>query len=414
MIEWLFNRGNFMKINRYKKSFIMLIISIMIFLIGIMLNSIVYGEYYSTFKKFVALKWEKGTTSYGATTSRQVPASGKTSATFDNKTYEMSVKLDFNSLKKWLNENCTDKNGKIDNDKVQDKMNDILIKLEGERDTYANGDEEINNYTALWQILGLIENRIIYDKKDSESIDEFFNRMFFDEGCKYPIVSQLYNDDGSVNTGKDKDGNVISERVEKTKEELLGYDYEKIKEYLNTEGNIYYSNDDPDQKLIRGIDDNSSLSDSDIKEIKLKWAEEVVKNSSKNIDANVKDYLYSEINAVKDKRYYRNPNVNTTDSSSGLDDAVSDADDFINTGDNDKLKISSLQVFSRNIYNILLTIGIAVAVLTGAIIGIKYMLGSVEEKADIKGLLIPYIAGCVIIFGSFAIWKLVVTLLQGI
>ena len=55
-----------------------------------------------------------------------------------------------------------------------------------------------------------------------------------------------------------------------------------------------------------------------------------------------------------------------------------------------------------------------VAVLTGAIRGIKYMLGSVEEKADIKGLLIPYIAGCVIIFGSFAIWKLIVTLLQGI
>lgn len=101
-----------MKINRYKKIFIMLIISVMIFLIGIMINSIVYGEYYSNFKKFVTLKWEKGTTSYGATTTKQVPAKGKTSATFDNKTYEMSVKLDFNSLKKWLNENCTDKKRK--------------------------------------------------------------------------------------------------------------------------------------------------------------------------------------------------------------------------------------------------------------------------------------------------------------
>ena len=38
----------------------------------------------------------------------------------------------------------------------------------------------------------------------------------------------------------------------------------------------------------------------------------------------------------------------------------------------------------------------------------------INQKADIKGLLIPYIAGCVIIFGSFAIWKLIVTLLQGI
>lgn len=299
------------------------------------------------------------------------------------------------------------KNGKIDNDKVQEKMNDMLIKLEGERDTYADGDEEINNYTALWQILGLIENRIIYDKKYDESIDEFFNRMFFDNGCKFPIVAEIYNEDGTVDEKN-------SENTQKTKEELLGYNYEKIKEYLNTPGNIYYSNNDPNEKLIKGIDDNSSLSDSDKKEIKEKWAEEAVKNSSKNIDANVKDYLSSEIKAVKDKRYYRNPVVNTEDSSSGLDDAISDADSFIETGDNDKLQISSLQAFSRNIYNILLTIGIVVAVLTGAIIGIKYMLGSVEEKADIKGLLIPYIAGCVIIFGSFAIWKLVVTLLQGI
>ena len=54
------------------------------------------------------------------------------------------------------------------------------------------------------------------------------------------------------------------------------------------------------------------------------------------------------------------------------------------------------------------------AVISGIIIGIKYMLGSAEEKADIKGLLIPYIVGCVIIFGSFAIWKLVVTILQGV
>ena len=58
--------------------------------------------------------------------------------------------------------------------------------------------------------------------------------------------------------------------------------------------------------------------------------------------------------------------------------------------------------------------GIIISVITIMLIGIKYMLGSAEEKADIKGLLIPYIVGCVIIFGSFAIWKLVVTILQGV
>ena len=96
----------------------------------------------------------------------------------------------------------------------------------------------------------------------------------------------------------------------------------------------------------------------------------------------------------------------------GIDDVISDSDSFVNLGTDEKVTTSNLQAFSRNIYNILLTLGIAVAVISGIII--KYMLGTAEEKADIKGLLIPYIVGCVIIFGSFAIWKLVVTILQGV
>ena len=98
----------------------------------------------------------------------------------------------------------------------------------------------------------------------------------------------------------------------------------------------------------------------------------------------------------------------------GIDDVISDSDSFVNLGTDEKVTTSNLQAFSRNIYNILLTLGIAVAVISGIIIGIKYMLGTAEEKEDIKGLLIPYIVGCVIIFGSFAIWKLVVTILQGV
>ena len=81
-----------MKISRYKKFFILIVIFINVFIFTIMKNNIVYGEYNSNFKKFVVLKWETGTTSYGATTHKTVPAKGKTSATFDNTTYEMSAK----------------------------------------------------------------------------------------------------------------------------------------------------------------------------------------------------------------------------------------------------------------------------------------------------------------------------------
>ena len=56
-----------------------------------------------------------------------------------------------------------------------------------------------------------------------------------------------------------------------------------------------------------------------------------------------------------------------------------------------------------------------IALLTiGIILGIQFMTGSVEQKAKVKDALVPYIAGCIIIFGAFGIWKLVVTILRGI
>ena len=39
-------------------------------------------------------------------------------------------------------------------------------------------------------------------------------------------------------------------------------------------------------------------------------------------------------------------------------------------------------------------------------------MGSIEEKAEIKTMLIPYIIGCVVVFGAFTIWKIVVDILQ--
>lgn len=394
MIEWLFNRGNFMKINKYKKLFIMLMASIGMFFLVIMIHLKVYGYYNDEFKMFLVTK---SVTIAPNVPDAVVPVDGKTTATIaiDNKTYEIPFSLNFKAIAEYVNNNCV-KNGSIDNSLVDSKFSEIAYSLMDSAD--AKGSLETEYYNNLSQIIGRVKN-VIINKRSVDNLEEALKR----DG----IVSEVYNSDGTVNEKE-------SSNSSPTKEKLLNKSYSDIKKDLNDTNKVYWGGSKGNEKKYKEIDDNSSLSDSDKKEIKEKWAEEAVKNSSGNIDANVKDYLSAEINAIKDKRYYRNPVVNTEDSSSGLDDAISDADSFIETGDNDKLQISSLQAFSRNIYNILLTIGIVVAVLTGAIIGIKYMLGSVEEKADIKGLLIPYIAGCVIIFGSFAIWKLVVTLLQGI
>ena len=81
-------------------------------------------------------------------------------------------------------------------------------------------------------------------------------------------------------------------------------------------------------------------------------------------------------------------------------------------GQNNPLNQEGLQNVSDLVYNVLLAVGIIAAVIVGLIIGIKYMMGSVAQKAETKELLAPYIVGCVIIFGAFAIWKIVVNLLN--
>ena len=79
-----------------------------------------------------------------------------------------------------------------------------------------------------------------------------------------------------------------------------------------------------------------------------------------------------------------------------------------------RLDTGELQTFSNSLYSVLLIVATAVTVLIGIVIGIKYVTGSVEEKAEYKKLLFPYVIGCVIIYGSFGIWKLVVEILEAV
>lgn len=67
---------------------------------------------------------------------------------------------------------------------------------------------------------------------------------------------------------------------------------------------------------------------------------------------------------------------------------------------------------SNFIFNLLLGIAMIVAVIVGMILGIQFMTASIEEKAKVKEHLVPYVVGCIVIFGAFGIWKFVVTLLN--
>lgn len=99
-----------------------------------------------------------------------------------------------------------------------------------------------------------------------------------------------------------------------------------------------------------------------------------------------------------------------------ISDIFTKADDFISKGQSSTsgstISEATIKDMSEILYNTLLIIGVVVAVIIGIIIGIKFMTGSVEEKAKVKETFIAYIAGCIVVFGAFTIWKLVVTILQ--
>lgn len=50
------------------------------------------------------------------------------------------------------------------------------------------------------------------------------------------------------------------------------------------------------------------------------------------------------------------------------------------------------------IVNVLSTVGTVIAVAGIMILGIKYMMGSIEQKAEYKKTMIPYLVGCIFIF----------------
>ncbi len=93
---------------------------------------------------------------------------------------------------------------------------------------------------------------------------------------------------------------------------------------------------------------------------------------------------------------------------------IESGDEFLELGKNSTTKSDKAEVQTAVdfIYNALLVIGIAASVLIGVILGIKYMTQSVEEQAKIKETLVAYAVGCIVTFGAFGIWKMVIEIMK--
>ena len=60
------------------------------------------------------------------------------------------------------------------------------------------------------------------------------------------------------------------------------------------------------------------------------------------------------------------------------------------------------------VFTIITNAGIILSVVVLAILGIKYMMGSTEEKAEYKKAMMPYLVGAVLVFGASTIATIVV------
>ena len=94
-----------------------------------------------------------------------------------------------------------------------------------------------------------------------------------------------------------------------------------------------------------------------------------------------------------------------------FDDVIQKADDFVNPSAT-TVSGDSIKELFVNIFNIFFTIGVIIAVIITSVIGIKFLISSPAGKAEIKETLMPYVTGCIVIFGAYGIWRLVLIILQ--
>ena len=76
--------------------------------------------------------------------------------------------------------------------------------------------------------------------------------------------------------------------------------------------------------------------------------------------------------------------------------------------------VGGITDIGNSIIRILSTIGIVASVVVLIVLGIKYMMGSAEEKAEYKKTLMPYVIGAGLVFAASTIAQIVYNFMQNI
>ena len=85
----------------------------------------------------------------------------------------------------------------------------------------------------------------------------------------------------------------------------------------------------------------------------------------------------------------------------------------IASGDEAATDLETMGIMN-DLYNVVFPLGVVTTVIVGVVLGIKFMASSAEDKAKVKESMVPYVVGCVVIYGAFGIWKICIQILSAL
>ena len=125
-------------------------------------------------------------------------------------------------------------------------------------------------------------------------------------------------------------------------------------------------------------------------------------------------HMDENIEGEKIKIYKQPTLADKNKNNANLDEIISFGDEFINkkTDVDEPISQEDIKDISNKVFSIVSELAVGIAVLIGLILGIKLMVAGVDEKAEAKKMMWIYLVGCVVAFGAFGIWQIVVEILE--
>lgn len=265
--------------------------------------------------------------------------------------------------------------------------------------------------------LDFLANKNNIDTSDPAYLDFFNAETYSSQDTGEGIVQKVQGEQNS----REKSGGISvtsdenKKRAEEIKKQLLDNYYSgKLKDMTDNELALEIT------RINNYLTLSGTLATYMPNELKQYYTDIQNEQSSRKLERD--NSLYDDANkTVQDANDSSKKDVNISSSTIGkvdrdsthtLGEIIDEGGKFISSAKGEQIKQENLQKMSNTIYNILLVLGIVIAVVVGAVLGIKFVTEGVEGKAEIQKALVPYIIGCVVVFGAFIIWKIVVDILQ--